>query len=570
MDKSIGEYFNLYRKLAYNNKKNIRVAYLSSFTSKAIKEVLTVKCDEDKINCEYYEGEYNQYSQEILNINSNLYKFKPDLIIIFIDTRNLLGKYYFEMYDLDKEKRKAFILEKFIELNNLINILKNNTKSKILLHNFEVPSNSPMGILENKQEFGLVEGIEKLNLKISEEYRKDSRVFVFNYDSFCSKLGKDNIHDYKMYYIADLRLKLELIPRLCEEYMCYIRAISSIIRKCLVLDLDNTLWGGIVGEVGIENLKLGPTSEGRPFMELQNYLLSLNKRGVLLAVNSKNNRDEAMKVIREHPYMLLREKNFAYIEINWQDKAENIRKIAKELNIGLDSIVFMDDDKLNSEFVKSELPEVKVVDLPKDPAMYVKTAMELNCFNIMQLTDEDLKKQNMYLEQKKRNFEKQSSSNILEYIKKLNIVIDIKENDKFNVPRISQLSQKTNQFNMTTIRYSEEEIKALMDRKDYTVISAKVSDKFGDSGLTSVMIVKENADIYDVQAFLMSCRIIGRRIEYSLMDYLIKKAKKHKIKEVAARFIETSKNIPSKNFYKDYGFEFEGERNNTEYWKYDL
>lgn len=298
MNKSIGEYFNLYRNLIHNENKTIRVAYLSSFTSKAIKEVLTVMCHEEGINCEYYEGEYNQYSQEILDTDSSLYSFNPDIIILFIDTRNLLEKYYFEMYGLTVEERYTFLSEKFRELNDLINTLKRNTKSKILLHNFEVPFHSPMGILENKQENGLTESVEKLNGELNKQFRKDNQVFVFNYDGFCSKLGKDNIHDYKMYYIADLRLKLDLIPKLCEEYMGYIKPLCSIIRKCLVLDLDNTLWGGVIGEVGMENLKLGPTNDGRPFMELQQYLLSLNKRGVLLAINSKNNRDEAMKVIR--------------------------------------------------------------------------------------------------------------------------------------------------------------------------------------------------------------------------------------------------------------------------------
>lgn len=570
MEKGIGEYFKIYRNFKSCNDKTIRIAYLSSFTSKAVKEVLSVKCYEAGIDCEYYEGAYNQYSQEILDMNSNLYKFKPDLVILFIDTRNLLGKYYFQMYDLNEGERYKFISEKLDEFNNLIDKLKNNTKAKILLHNFEVPLYSPMGILENKQSFGLSESIEWINSEISKKYRKDIQLYIFNYDGFCSRLGKDNIHDSKMYYIADLRIKLELLPKLCEEYMSYINPICSIIRKCLVLDLDNTLWGGIVGEAGVENIKLGPTNEGRPFMELQQYLLSLNKRGVLLAVNSKNNWDEAMKAIREHPYMILREENFACVEINWFDKASNIRKIAQKLNIGLDSIVFMDDDKLNSEFVKSEVPEVMVVDLPSDPALYTETVMKLNCFNTMQLTEEDFKKQNMYEEQKQREHEKENSGSLEEYLKKLNIKVDISENDSFNISRISQLSKKTNQFNMTTRRYSEEQIKAFMLCKEYIVLSVKVADKFGDSGLTAVMIIKEISGKYIIENFLMSCRIIGRKIEYSILDYLIKKAKQCKIREVVGEFIKNSKNIPAKDFYKDYGFEFAEEKDNIECWKYKV
>ncbi|PJI09837.1 MULTISPECIES: HAD-IIIC family phosphatase [Clostridium] len=570
MKRSISEYISTYKQLNKCGTRNIRIAYLSSFTTRAFKEVLTVECADEDIKCEFYEGAYNQYSQEILNLNGSLYKFNSQLIIIFIDIRSLLGENYFQFYAFNENQRREFFDEKLNNIENLLEVLKSNTNSKILFHNFEVPMYSSMGILENKQNEGIVKSITMLNEKLNAKYINDNQVFIFDYEGFCSKYGKINIHDDKMYYIGDVKLKFDYIPYLCMEYMGYIKPMCSIIRKCIVLDLDNTLWGGVVGELGIEGIKLGPTNEGKPFWELQKYLLALNKRGVLLAVNSKNNKDEALEVIKKHPYMVLGEDNFACIEINWDDKVLNLKKISKELNIGLNSIVFMDDDKFNREIVKGELPDVKVVDLPSDPALYLSTVMGLNDFNILSLTQEDKNKQKMYNAQKKRDIEKRNSTNIDEYIKNLKIKVDIKENDIFNVARISQLTQKTNQFNMTGRRCSEEEIKNLMNDKEYKIISAKVSDKYGDNGLTAVIIINVKENKLVINGFFMSCRIIGRRIENNLIDYIVKKAKKLKLNEIIGQFKETARNVPCMDFYKNYGFKLLKEKDKTQYWIYKL
>lgn len=570
MRRSISEYINKYRKLHKIGSKSIRVAYLSSFTSRTFKEVLTVQCFEEGIDCEFYEGAYNQYSQEIYNANGSLYKFKPELIILFIDIKSLLGENYLKFYNFNESERYDFISEKLKDLTNLVYSMKLNTKAKILVHNFEVPCNSSMGVLEGKQNNGIIESVNRLNDELNKNFKEDQQVFIFNYDGFCSRFGKENIHDDKMYYIGDLILKLDYVPNLCKEYMGYIKPMCSIIRKCLVLDLDNTLWGGIVGEVGPEGIKLGPTNEGKPFWQLQQYLLMLNNRGIILAVNSKNNKDEAIKTIKEHPYMVLREDNFAHIEINWDDKVSNLKRISERLNIGLDSIVFMDDDKFNREMVKGELPQVKVIDLPEDPALYLSTIMNLNDFNMLEITEEDKNKQKIYAQQKKREIEKRSSVNIEEYIKNLNMKIEIKENDRFNVGRISQLTQKTNQFNMTGMRYSEEVIEHLMCSSEYKIISAKVSDKFGDNGITAVVIISAEKKKFTIKGFFMSCRIIGRRVEYNLIDYVINKAKSLGIKEIAGEFIENSKNAPCREIYKDYGFKFKDVEDKIQTWIYKL
>lgn len=572
---SISDYFNLYKKLKNSknfekNKKFIKIALLSSFTVNGIKEVLFIKCHELGIDCDFYVGGYNQYSQEILDANSGLHKFKPDLAILFIDARSIFGNNYLLPYGMDDKQRKRFAEEKLQEIKSLVEKLKLNSKAKILLHNFEAPIFSPLGILENKQKFGFVESIEALNSELRGTFKNDKQVFVFDYDAFCSKIGKNNAIDYKMYHLGDMKLNLQYIPELCQEYMAYIKPLMSLAKKCIVLDLDNTLWGGIIGEDGLGGIKLGPAPEGRPFMEFQQYLLSLFNRGVILAINSKNNYDDAIEVFRKHPHMALKEDNFAAMQINWNDKIENMKALAEELNIGTDSFVFIDDDKANRQMIREAFPEINVVEMPEDYSLYLNTLMSLNDFNTLQITEEDKKRGNMYAQQRKRTKFQKSSTNLAEFLKSLNMVVTAEKANRFNIPRISQLTQKTNQFNMTTRRYMEEDIKKFSEDKNFLVFSVKVEDKFGDNGITGAAIVKKGKDAWNIGTFLLSCRIIGRKVEETLLAYIAREAKKAGAKRITADFIATKKNSAAKGFYKSSGFNMAKKENEKEVWEYDL
>ena len=551
-----------------DGKKSVKISILSSFTIKGLKEVLSVKCFELGLIPDIYIGDYSQYTQEILDKNSEFNKFNSDLVILFIDTRALLGEYYFNPYGLNEQSRRDLLNEKEDDIYFLVKSIRESMDSKIVLHNFEVPLYSPLGILEGKQNFGFIESIETLNINIREEYKKDNQVFVFDYNGFCSKLGVDNIIDYKMYYMGDIKLDFKVVPFLCNEYISYVKPICSINKKCVVLDLDNTLWGGVVGEDGVEGIKVGPTPEGRSFLEFQKYLLSLFNRGIILAINSKNNLDDAMKAINEHPDMILREKHFASIKINWNDKATNIREIADEINIGLDSLVFVDDDKLNREVVSLEHPEVAVVKLPEDTSLYLKTISELNDFNTLSITTEDKMKGKMYSEQRKRNEHKGKHTDINDYLRKMEMEVSINEADSFSIPRISQLSLKTNQFNLTTKRYSEQDIEKIV-KEGGEVYAIKVKDKFGDNGIAGVLILKELDGKMIVDTFLLSCRVIGRRIEESVIAFAISVSKKRKLSKLVGEFISTKKNTPAKDFYKKFGFILERKVEDTEVWSYN-
>ena len=566
MEKSLSEYISMSKNLKItNNDKTVKIAILGSFTLTGLDECLKVKSAESSITYKSYIAPYNQYNQEFFNQSSDFYKFEPDLTFLIIDIRSFFGEHFYFPYDISSDKRKSFVKNKINELENLIQQFKNNLNSKLIITNFNIPSYSPNGIIETKTEFSFHEMIEEINNALRNISKQNNSVYVYDFNNFISKFGEKNIFDYRQFYLGDIQIAFNFIPYLANDLMGYIKPFSSKNKKCIVLDLDNTLWGGIVGEDGFDGIELGHTSNGKAFVDFQKHLLSLWNQGIILAINSKNNYDDAMKVIQEHPNMILREKNFASIQINWNDKAQNLKQIASEINIGTNSMVFFDDDKINQERIKQEFPEVLTIELPNDSSQYSSILKEINDFNVLQRTDEDAKRGEMYAQQRERNELKQSISNIDDFLKQLNIQVKIKKSNEFLIPRISQLTLKTNQFNLTTKRYHEEEIRKLTNNNNYEVGCAQVEDKFGDNGITGVYIVDKNEKNWIIDTFLLSCRIMGRGIEDAILSQILKDAKQNGVEEVRAKFIPTEKNKPSENFLSDFGF-----KKQDNFWIYKL
>jgi len=545
--------------------KKLKVAILSSFTLNGLDDTFHVKCSEIGIRYQSYVADYNQYNQDILNSKSDLYNFSPDITFLILDVRSLLGDYFHFPYSISSAERKSLVKEKINELENLILQFKNNSSSKLVITNFNIPSYSPNGIIETKSEFGFHEMIHEMNKSLRNIAKDKNSIYVYDFNQFVSKYGEKNIFDYKQFHIGDIQIAFNYIPYFAHELMSYVKPMFGINRKCIVLDLDNTLWGGVVGEDGFDGIELGQTPNGKSFVEFQKQLLSLWQQGVILAINSKNNFDDAMKVIRDHPDMVLREKHFASVQINWNDKAQNLKQIADEINIGLNSIVFFDDDKLNQERIKQEFPEVLTIEIPNDPSQYASILTNLNDFNVLQKTQEDTKRGEMYAQQRQRKQFEKTVSNLDQFLKQLNIKVKIKKSNEFSIPRISQLTLKTNQFNLTTRRYQEEEIRKFSKDENFAVGCIQVLDKFGDNGITGAYIVKKNETSWTLDTFLLSCRIIGRGVEDAMLSHILKDAKNNGIKEFKAEFISTSKNKPAENFLLEFGF-----KKQDKFWIYNL
>ena len=544
--------------------KKIRIAILGSFTINGVEETLRVKCSQNNINCRSFVGEYNQYNQEILRENSELYKFDPELTFLILDVRHILGELFFYPYSLNDSEKKEFCENKIQEIMNLLKTIRKNSKSQVILTELQVPTYSPYGINEQKEEFGIKQIVTEINKKIKHEIKNDDFISILEFNEFVQKYGEQNIFNYKEYFSGDMKISIEYIPKFCDELMRFVIAYTGITKKCIVLDLDNTLWGGVIGEDGFDNIQLGENPVGRSFVEFQKRLLALNQRGIILAINSKNNFEDAMEVIKNHPNMILKEDNFSCMRINWNDKVSNLREISKELNIGLDSLVFFDDDPVNREFVKHELSEVLVVDLPTDSSQYSRILTNMRVFESLKITDEDIKRKEMYLEQRKRIEFKNEVSNLDEFLKQMDIKIKIKKADNFVIPRISQLTLKTNQFNLTTKRYQNEDILGFSEDENKIVEGVEVSDKFGNNGITGVYIVEKTDEEWIIDTFLLSCRVMGRGVEDIMLGELIERARKENIKKIKGKFIPTVKNKPAENFYKNFNFKEEGD-----FWVFD-
>ncbi|OGG79567.1 hypothetical protein A3A39_02390 [Candidatus Kaiserbacteria bacterium RIFCSPLOWO2_01_FULL_54_13] len=550
-----------------DSRADVRIALLPSSTIAGLKETMAVHCHEMGLRPDIYVGKYKQTAQEILDPKSDLYNFKPHIIFILSNVRAALGETYLGPYAISQGTRKRWFERTLKETEKLIAVLKK-SDAKIVISNLEVPTHSPLGILENKEELGLQKTVREINERLCDQYKKDVQVFIFDYEGFLSRIGKQNALDPKLYYLGDITLDPQYFPALTEQLMGYIRPLKALTKKCLVVDLDNTMWGGIIGEDGLGGIKLGPTPEGRPFWELQKYMLSLSERGVILAINSKNNLEDVREVFKKHPHQVLKEEHFASLQINWSDKVENMRRIAEEIGIGIDSIAFLDDNPAERALIRSALPEVSVIELPEDPARFLETLQRLTLFDAFSLSPEDKKRSEMYTTERKRQSLKKSSGSLEEYLRTLGTTITIRKASPDSIPRVAQLTQKTNQFNTTTRRRTEEEIRKLTSDKNTLILTVDVKDNFGESGLTGVAIVRLAKENWRIDSFLLSCRVIGRGAEDGLLSAIIKRAKRAKAKTIVGEFIPTPKNAPAKGFYKRCGFVLAESVGKTEMWEY--
>jgi len=319
-------------------------------------------------------------------------------------------------------------------------------------------------------------------------------------------------------------------------------------KKCIVLDLDNTLWGGIVGEDGIDGIALSLSNPGASFVAFQQALLDMYNRGVILAINSRNNFEDAIKVIREHPNMILKEPHFAAMRINWNDKATNIIELAKELNIGLDSMVFFDDDPTNRAIVREMAPDVEVPEFSIKPEEYAKFLLSLPYFPTAAITDEDKMRGSLYVTERLRQEAEKQFSEKDEFLKHLGLEMRFFEDDSTSIARLAQMTGKTNQFNVNKIPMTEEEMANFIASPEHKVFYASVADRFGEHGITNLAIAKKAGDVWNLEHFLMSCRVIGRGVEDAFLSAIAENAKQNGAKHLNITFISSEKNAPAKEF----------------------
>ncbi|MDR1503992.1 MAG: HAD-IIIC family phosphatase [Prevotella sp.] len=402
------------------------------------------------------------------------------------------------------------------------------------------------------------EAVIEYNQKLHVFERNMVNIKIIDINNFYFRFSEDQLIDWKFYYLSQIPVNPKLIPEFSQWFKRQLEIIELKRKKCIVVDLDNTLWAGVLGEDGAEGIKMDEDYPGSAFRFFQAYLLELAREGIILTVCSKNNESDVLMVWEQHPDMLLRKEQFVAYRINWNNKADNIKDIATELNIGLDSVVFIDDNPSERELVKQMLPEVSVPEFPAHPYLYPAFVKQLtdNYFSSYRLTQEDLLKTQQYKENAERVQYRNQFTDLKSYLRSLEIELNIEKLNEFNITRFSQMTQKTNQFNLTTRRYTETEIQNMSDA-GALAYGLRVKDKFGDNGLTGLIIIKadENSACAHIDTFLLSCRILGKDIECALLTYMLIKMKNAGIKQVFAEYNKTSKNTQVMKFYDGYGFE---------------
>ena len=407
----------------------------------------------------------------------------------------------------------------------------------------------------------LEEAIYQYNSNLHQLEESHLNVKVINIRDFYSNYSEEELIDWKYYFLYQMPLNPKLSANFSQWLSRQFEMIEMKRKKCIVLDLDNTVWGGIVGEDGMDGIQLGNEYPGNTYIFFQKYLMELSNNGILLAVCSKNNEADVLEVWEKHPCLLLRKEHFVAYRINWNNKPDNIKEIAIELNIGLDSIVFIDDNQAEQALVKQMLPQVEVPDFPAHPYLFPEFAKKLtvNYFGTYRLTKEDVSKTQQYKENTKRIQFQNQFADFDNYLQNLAMELTIESLNDFNIARIAQLTQKTNQFNLTTRRYTETDIRNFAQKGGW-VYGLHVKDRFGDNGLTGVIIIEIRQDRAVIDSLLLSCRILGKKIENAFLQYVLMKLKNSGIKKVDACYIQTAKNSQAANFYDDAGFKKEEEK----------
>jgi FkbH-like protein len=534
---------------AVQSPRQCRLAMLGNATFDFALPVLKAVAFASGIDLTTFRGSYNQHIQEVMDGASGLHEFAPEIIVLALDWR------WLALEELVTDPA-TIIAQKLQEIETIWHSIAAEFHCHIIQHNFAVPELSPFGALSARSGTGKANVIRRLNLALFERSAMRSDVTVLDVDEIASLFGKRAWDDARLWIAAKQYPAPEAAGLLAAHQVSMLRALLGLSAKCLVLDLDNVLWGGIIGEDGIGGIRLGGSAEGEAYIEFQKYIKSLRDRGVILAVCSKNNEADAKAPFVDHPEMVLRLDDIAIFAANWSTKVDNLREIARRLNIGLDSMVFVDDNPVEREHVRRSIPEIEVPEMPADPALYTESLHRELLFETLTITKEDKARANSY----KANFEREalqvSAGSLDHFLAGLEMQLELRPFDQPNLPRIVQLINKTNQFNLTTRRMPAEQVEAYAARSENYTQFIRLRDRFGDSGITGVLMASPEGNALMIDVWLMSCRVLGRKVEEAMISAAWNDARAAGFKALLGRYVPTAKNGQVADLYERMGFTF--------------
>ena len=544
-----------------------KIAILGGSTTHDIMLVLELFLLNAGIKPTFYESEYNKFWEDAMFDNPELAEFGPDIIYIHTSNRNIRN---FPQIGMDEKTVQQLLDGEYTYFLKMWQKIDATYHCPIIQNNFDFPAWRLMGNAEATREDGRVLFINRLNDRFAEYARthKDFYIQDIQYLSACYGLDKwADAHYWHMYKYA---LSMDAIPTLAYNLSNIIKSLLGKNKKALTLDLDNTLWGGIVGDDGVENLEIGPeTSMGQVYAEFQSYIKSHKDIGVILTVDSKNDHENAIAGL-EHPDGVLRPDDFVMIKANWDPKSKNLTDTASALNLLPESFVFVDDNPAEREIIRSQVPGAATPDIGT-VEQYIRVLDHAGYFEVTNLSSDDAKRNEMYKANAQRAEAEASFSDYGEYLDSLDMKGEIGSFEPIYLDRITQLTNKSNQFNLTTRRYVRTEIEDVAKNDEYIELYGKLIDKFGDNGVVSVVIGHVLGDSLDIDLWIMSCRVLKRDMEYAMMDELVNRAKSRGLKSITGHYYPTPKNNMVRNFYADMGFDkvSEDAEGNTE-WTLDI
>lgn len=546
-----------YRELRRAAKRQVdgkarRIAILGNCSTQFLAVAIRGYAALENLPVVVFDADYNQIDSQVLDKGSEVYGFSPDSIVLWIAT----DKLYEEFLDMPLERRCGFAESIMAKVEMYWDAISRNSKASILQFNFTEIDDKALGNYSCKVVSTFTFQIRKLNYLLEERMAERKNVYPIDLLSIQTKLGQERFYDAPLYYNAKMTVSTDALPYVAKAVCDVQKALTGRIKKCVVLDLDNTLWGGVIGDDGIDNIEIGELGRGHVFTNLQRWLKELKELGIILAVCSKNNEEIAKRPFESHPEMVLRLDDIALFVANWEDKAGNIRLIQQTLNIGMDSLVFIDDNKFERELVRTMIPEIVVPELPEDPALYLEFLQSQNYFETASYTGEGSDRTKLYQAEYERAKLMAAYQSIDDYLESLEMVGTARPFEPSKYSRIAQLTQRSNQFNLRTVRYTEAEVQNVAEDPACVTLYYELRDRFGEHGLVAVVIMRERtpSELF-VDTWLMSCRVLKRGMEEFIVNKFMEAARERGFKRVVGEYLPTPKNSMVKDIYSAMGFE---------------
>jgi FkbH-like protein len=532
----------------------LRVALLGNVTMDLLGPLHVARGLASRLLVRPFVAGYDTWAQELLDPDSSLQAFDPQVVVLTLRLEVLSPGLTTRFLDLDGAGVEQEIEGVVERIGSALRGLRARSTAKVLLHSMPMPLDRSLGAVDAWHPAGQTAAVRALNQRLLSLAGELRDVYVVDADALIARVGWGRWHDPRMDALAKLPHTPSALHAITDAHLRYLRAFAGLVRKVLVVDLDNTLWGGIVGEEGPDGIQLGTTYPGSAYRDLQQVILQLHRRGVVLAINSHNNEQDAGEVLTRHPGMILRPEHFAATRINWQDKAANMLELADELGLGTESFVFLEDSDAQCERIRQALPEVLVVPQQGEPAGRAALLAGLGVFDSLGFSDEDRRRGALYRTEAQRTRLKRSAPSLDEYLRSLEMRLFIEPITPQNIARIAELTQRTNQFNLTTPRHSRDSLVAFLEHEGREGHGFRLVDRFGDYGLIAVTLLDRDGDAAVVDAFLMSCRVLKRSVEDAILGFLLNRARASGNSSLRGLYRPTRKNGQVAGFFSARGF----------------